>query len=291
MAIPERAITLEQIIQRLGATLERGEPIVAVGAGVGIIAKVAEVAKADMIVVHANSRSRNLGVPTTTHLGNPTQMVLDMYPEIDNVVDDTPIVCGIDATDGMRRRLGRLVDHYKSIGINGVSNFPTTVGAGGGGWGKARMDVGMGVDREWELMTLARDAGLLAVGNAHVPEMAKELTASGADVIIVRLGLTIGGDSGPREGMPGVLMKEEEVELVNASIEAVRSENKDTFVIAHGGHLGYPEATEYLYANTDVQGVLSESAIERIAVETYVQNEIARFKSPTLRGAFPPNHA
>ncbi len=57
-------------------------------------------------------------------------------------------------------------------------------------------------------------------------------------------------------------------------------------MIAHGGPFNRPATTEYLYANSDVQGILGESAIERIPVEQYVTAEIEMFKSPLLR-----NHA
>ena len=54
-------------------------------------------------------------------------------------------------------------------------------------------------------------------------------------------------------------------------------------MLAHGGPFARPADTEYLYANSDVQGILGESAIERIPVEEYVAAEIRAFKSPTLR--------
>jgi predicted TIM-barrel enzyme len=282
MSIPERSFTRAEIIDRLRATLADKKPIIAVAAGVGIIAKCAEVGGADLILVHANSRSRNLGVPTTTYLGNPTQMTLDMFPEIDNVVDDTPIIAGIDGTDGMRRRLGRVVDQYKSLGINGISNFPTSIGQGAN-WGKARMDVGMGVDREWDLMTLARDAGLFSAGQAYTAEMAAELTKAGADLIVARVGLTIGGTVGPKPAAPGTLTVDEALKLVQEIVEAAKAERDDVFVLAHGGPFARPEDTERLYAETDVHGILAESAIERIPVEEYVAAEIRTFKSPTLR--------
>src|SRR5690606_36372789 len=142
------------------------EPIVAAGAGVGIIAKCAEIGGADLVFVHANSKSRNLGVPTSIYIGNPIDMTLAMYPEIDNVVERTPVIAGIDATDGQRRRLAPVVDHYASIGINGITNFPTAL-AYTGNWGRMRNDVGMGSDRELELMSLARERDIFAVGQAY----------------------------------------------------------------------------------------------------------------------------
>jgi predicted TIM-barrel enzyme len=281
--IPDRSISRAQIIERLNATLQRGEPIIGVSAGVGIVAKCAERAGADFIVIEASSKSRNLGVPTYTYLGNPTQMMLDMYPEIDNVVNDTPVVIGWDATDGTRRRMGHIVERLTALGVNGVTNFPSSVGEGTNNWGIARMDAGMGVDREWELMTLANEGDLFSVGMAYTAMMATELAKAGADLIVARCGLTIGGMSGPKADAEGAMSKEVAAAHVQELIEAARAENPDVFVVAHGGPWARPEDTDYLYANTDVQGLLAESAVERIAVEDYVSAEIRSYKEPTLR--------
>jgi predicted TIM-barrel enzyme len=120
--IPERSFTRTSILARLQATLERKEPIISVSAGVGIIAKCAEVAGADLIQVIASGKSRHLGVPTTVNIGNATSMTLAMLPEIDNVVERTPIIGGAEATDGSRRRLGRTIEEYQAAGFDGISN-------------------------------------------------------------------------------------------------------------------------------------------------------------------------
>jgi len=280
--VPERTFTRADILARLAATLERKEPIVAVGAGVGIIAKCADIAGADLIFVHANSRSRNLGVPTSIYIGNPIDMTLEMYPEIDNVVDGTPIIAGIDATDGQRRRLGRVIDQYAGLGINGITNFPTAL-AYTGNWGRARNDVGMGSDRELELMRLCRERDIFTVGQAYDAGFARDLAEAGADLIVARCGLTQGGMVGPSPDASSSLSPERAADHVQAVIESARAANPDVYVIAHGGPWARPADTAYLYANSDVQGILGESAVERIPVEEYVSREIASFKSPTLR--------
>lgn len=281
-SVAARTFTRAEIIARLSSTLSRKEPIVAAGAGVGIIAKCAEIGGADLIFLHANSRSRNLGVPTTIYIGNPIDMTLAMFPEIDNVVDRTPIIAGLDATDGQRRRLGAVVERYAELGINGIDNFPSAFAASDY-WARARNDVGMGSNREVELMGLAREHDLLAVGQSYNAAFAEELAGGGADVIVARCGLTHGGMVGPSPDAPSSLSRERATEHVQAVVEAARRGNPDVVVLAHGGPFARPADTEYLYANSDVQGILGESAIERIPVEEYVAAEIRNFKSPTLR--------
>ena len=281
-SVAERTFTRAEILARLSSTLDRKEPIVAAGAGVGIIAKCAEIGGADLIFLHANSRSHNLGVPTTIYIGNPIDLTLSMFPEIDNVVDRTPIIAGLDATDGQRRRLDRVVARYAELGINGIDNFPSAFAASDY-WARARNDVGMGSNREVELMGLAREHELLAVGQSYTPGFAEELAGGGADVIVARCGLTQGGMVGPSPNADSSLSLEQATEQVQQILEASRRANPDVFVLAHGGPFNRPETTEYLYAHSDVQGILGESAIERIPVEEYVKAEIEMFKSPTLR--------
>jgi predicted TIM-barrel enzyme len=280
--VAARTFTRAEIIANLTSTLSRGEPIVGVGAGVGIIAKCAEVGGADLIFVHANSRSRNLGVPTSIYIGNPIDMTLAMFPEIDNVVDRTPVIAGIDATDGQRRRLAPVVDDYLSRGINGITNFPTAL-AYTGNWGRARNDVGMGSNRELELLALARERDVFTVGQAYDVTFAGELAGAGADLIVARCGLTQGGMVGPSPDAESSLGIEAATEHVQAVLESARAQNPDVLVIAHGGPFATPSTTEYLYANSGAQGILGESAIERIPIEQYVSAEIGKFKSPLLR--------
>jgi predicted TIM-barrel enzyme len=280
--VAARTFTRAEIIANLTSTLSRSEPIVGVGAGVGIIAKCAEVGGADLIFVHANSRSRNLGVPTSIYIGNPIDMTLAMFPEIDNVVDRTPVIAGIDATDGQRRRLAPVVDDYLSRGINGITNFPTAL-AYTGNWGRARNDVGMGSNRELELLALARERDVFTVGQAYDVAFAGELAGAGADLIVARCGLTQGGMVGPSPDAESSLGIEAATEHVQAVLESARSQNPDVFVIAHGGPFATPSTTQYLYAHSGAQGILGESAIERIPIEQYVSAEIEKFKSPLLR--------
>ncbi|GAA1466309.1 phosphoenolpyruvate hydrolase family protein [Microbacterium thalassium] len=286
-SVPERTFTRSEILARLSATLGERKPIVATSAGVGIIAKCAEVAGVDLVMIHANSRSRNLGVPTSIYIGNPIDMTLDMYPEIDNVVDRTPVIAGIDATDGQRRRLARVVDDYVARGINGITNFPTAL-AYTGNWGRARNDVGMGSDRELELMALCRERDVFTVGQAYDAGFAGDLAAAGADLIVARCGLTQGGMVGPSPDAESSLSIEAATDHVQAVVESARAANPGVFVIAHGGPFARPADTEHLYAHSDVQGILGESAIERIPVEEYVAAEIASFKSPVLRRTAQP---
>lgn len=278
--IPERNNTRAAILENLRQTLSRQEPIVACGAGVGIVAKCAELAGADFILVISSGKSRHLGVPTTVNIGNSTEMTVAMLPEIDNVVNATPIVGGIEGTDGSRRRLARTIDQFQALGFDGITNFPT---AGSfPGWGNSRSDVGEGMEREWELIELSRQRDLFTVGHAYVEDHARSLAAAGADVLVARCGLTLGGSNGP-EGIDTSIA--EAAVHVQELLEAARSENPEVIVLAQGGPISTPADTDELYRLCDAQGILGESAIERIPIERYVRQEIRNLKTQELRAS------
>ena len=284
MAIPERAFTRAAILERLGATMAKGEPVLAVAAGSGIVAKCAEIAGADLIVILCTGYSRMWGLPTTVTLGNATSMTLSLYPQIDNVVERTPIIGGIEATDPTRRRLPRVLKQFQELGFDGVGNFPS-VGAIPS-WGRARSDVGQGTEREYELIELAREQDLFTIGFAFSAEHARGLAAAGADLVVARCGLTVGGMVGPKQPQ---LPREAACEYVQEIIDAARRENPDVICLAHGGPFATPDDTQYLYDHTEAQGFFGESAIERIPIEEGVRAEIAALKAQPLRALTPTN--
>ncbi|MBV9328241.1 MAG: phosphoenolpyruvate hydrolase family protein [Chloroflexi bacterium] len=279
-SIPTRSFSRASVLQRLNATLAEGSPIIAVSAGAGIVAKCAEIGGADLLVVVCTGRSRHLGVATTVTLGNANAMTLGMFPQIDNVVDSTPIVGGVEATDPTRRRLANVIDEYRALGFDGITNFPS-VGAIPS-WGKARTDVGQGVEREYELIERCRVQDIFTIGMAFSAEHARGLVAAGADVLVARCGLTAGGMSGPKAPM---LSLESAVEYVQEIVAAGRGENRDIICLAHGGPLVTPEDTQFLYDRTDVQGFLGESSIERLPIETGVAQAARDYKAQPLRGS------
>jgi predicted TIM-barrel enzyme len=277
---PTRSFSRTSILERLKATIAAGEPIIAVSAGAGIVAKCAEIGGADLLLVVCTGRSRHLGVPTTITLGNANAITLATYPQIDNVVDRTPIIGGIDATDPTRRRLAKVIDEYREAGFDGITNFPSAGAVPS--WGKARSDVGQGIEREYELIQRCRALDIFTVGMAFSTEQARALTAAGADVLVARCGLTAGGFSGPKEPL---MPLDAATTYVQEIIEAGRSENADVICLAHGGPLVTPEDTEFLYERTDVQGFLGESSIERLPIEMGVAQAAREYKAQPLRAA------
>src|SRR5262245_51809700 len=57
--------TRKEVVERLRATLKRGEPIIAAGAGTGISARFIEKGGADLIIIYNSGRSRMAGRGST----------------------------------------------------------------------------------------------------------------------------------------------------------------------------------------------------------------------------------
>ncbi|MFZ9838034.1 MAG: phosphoenolpyruvate hydrolase family protein [Opitutaceae bacterium] len=103
-----------EIIDRLRATIARGESIIAAGAGTGISAKFIEQGGADLIIVYNSGRFRMAGHGSTAGLmaygdANAIAMEIGQY-EVLPVVEEIPVICGVHATDPRRRVIAEPLD-------------------------------------------------------------------------------------------------------------------------------------------------------------------------------------
>src|ERR1041384_3916885 len=91
--------TRMEVVERLRATLKRGEPIIAAGAGTGISAKFIEKGGADLIIIYNSGRFRMAGRGSTCGLmaygdANAIAMEIGDY-EVLPVVEEIPVICGV----------------------------------------------------------------------------------------------------------------------------------------------------------------------------------------------------
>jgi predicted TIM-barrel enzyme len=75
------------------------------------------------------------------------------------------------------------------------------------------------------------------------------------------------------------------VEYIQDIIQAARGERPDVLCLAHGGPFATPRDTEFLYEQTDVQGFLGESSIERLPIEQGVAEAARDYKAQPLRAS------
>ena len=275
----------DEILNRLRSTLANGDAIIGAGCSAGIVAKCAELGGADFIVCYSTGKSRIMGLRTAV-IGHSNPRTLDMYDEISNVVNDTPIIAGIEANDQTTYDLEKVIDRFVEQGFDGFINFPTVgnhehvsdffvreheniASSLGQPWGFAR---------EVELIRLLRERNIFSMCYVFNAEQAASMAEVGVDAVCAHVGGTAGG----LIGFPADPMEES---LANAQriMEGAWGVNPDVICLAHGGPFAEPEDTQVLYERTDAHGFVGASSIERIPIEKAVMGAVKAFKNHKIR--------
>ena len=275
-----RRFTREEILRRLRKTSEEGKPIIAAGSSAGIIAKCAELGGADLIMVYSSGKARIRGFQTTM-VENSNAVTLEMFEEINNVVQNTPIIAGIDSTEPPAGRdLAELVQRFVDTGFSGIINFPTYGFFEDETWRRDREIQGIGFSREIELIRIARNMGVFTMAYVFFPQDARAMAEAGVDCMVPHAGGTAGG----LVGFDAIASPLKDASAtVQKMIEASKEANPDVICLAHGGQIATPEDTRYLYEHTEAAGFVGASSIERIPVEKAVTEVVEAFKSFQLK--------
>src|SRR5258707_6566152 len=258
--------TRKEVVDRLRATLKKGEPIIAAGAGTGISAKFIEKGGADLIIIYNSGRFRMAGRGSTAGLmaygdANAVAMEIGEY-EVLPIVDEVPVICGVHATDP-RRRMWHWLLKVKDMGFSGVNNFPTHCIVDGQ-FRQVLEGTGMSVKKEFEMVALARKMDLFSIVYVAAPAEARAMAEAGADAIIAHVGTTVGGAIGVTDA---VCSLDDAVKRTQAIIEATRQVRKDIFFLSHGGPISAPADAAYVNERTDCVGFVGASSLERHGAE------------------------
>lgn len=273
-----KRFTRREILEKLKKTISEGNPILAAGCSAGIIAKCAELGGADLIMVYSSGKARLRGLQTTL-VKDSNAVTLEMYEEIQNVVEDTPIIAGIEATESPAGRdLAELVKRFTDTGYSGIINFPTYGFVSDETWRKNKEAEGLGFSREIEMIRRARDMDIFTMAYVFYPQDARAMAEGGVDCMVPHAGGTTGGLVGFKSSP-----LEDAVIIVQKMIEVTMEVNSDIICLAHGGPFAAPEDTRYLYEHTDATGFVGASSVERIPVERAVKGIVEQFKSIPLK--------
>src|SRR5947209_6725131 len=227
--------TRQEVRDRLEASLKRGEPLLAAGAGSGISAKFIEKGGADLIIIYNSGRFRMSGHGSTAGMmaygdANAVAMEIGEY-EVLPIVEEIPVICGVHATDP-RRRMWHWLQRVKEMGFSGVNNFPTHTIVDGH-FRRVLEETGMSVKKEYEMVALARKMDLFSIVYVGAAEEAKAMADSGADAIIAHVGTTVGGSIGVTGATCSM---DDAVRRTEVIIEAGRSTGRDDiYYFCHGG--------------------------------------------------------
>jgi predicted TIM-barrel enzyme len=271
-------ISREEITRRLRKTLGEEKPIIGVGCSCGLFAKCAELGGVDLIIVYSTGLSRLKGLPTWI-IGDSNEITLRMIEEIANVVQDTPIIAGVEGCDPTRK-MDKYLEKVIAAGCSGIINFPTlALCERSEYWRKSKEDVGWGVGREVEMIRLAHAMGLFTLCYVRFNDDAVDMVRAGADMVCVHGGRTAGGLVGRKDAPPLA----ENVQQVNALAKAVREVSPEVFIVQHGGSVATPEDTTYIYQNSDAMGYIGASSFERIPIEQALIQAAKDYKSKNIR--------
>ncbi len=133
-------------------------------------------------------------------------VTLSMFEELDNVVKDTPIIGGVDASDPTCLDLKKLLRRYLDTGFSGIINYPTM-----GEYGdreptvryrRERESQGLGWSREIEMMKIAHEMNVFTMAYVYNPDDSQDMAKIPVDIIVSHVGGTGGGMAGYGDGPP-----------------------------------------------------------------------------------------
>ncbi|OAT25341.1 phosphoenolpyruvate hydrolase family protein [Proteus myxofaciens] len=266
----------EALLKKFNEMIARHEPIIGGGAGTGLSAKCEEAGGIDLIVIYNSGRYRMAGRGSLAGLlayGNANEIVMDMAKEVLPVVNQTPVLAGVNGTDPFLN-FDKFLDEVKAIGFAGVQNFPT-VGLIDGNFRANLEETGMGYGLEVEMIRAAHAKDLLTTPYVFSREDAIAMTEAGADIIVPHMGLTTGGNIGAETA----LTLEDCVPLINDWAKAAKAVRSDVIVLCHGGPIATPEDAQYILDNCpDCHGFYGASSMERLPTEIALTATTQEFK-------------
>lgn len=131
--------------------------------------------------------------------GDANAIVVEMAAEVLPVIEHTPVLAGVCASDPFRS-VPKFLRQLKEIGFVGVQNFPT-VGLIDGNLRQNLEETGMGYEKEVELMMEAKQLGLLTTPYVFNVNEAEKMARIGVDVCVAHMGLTTSGSIGAKTAM------------------------------------------------------------------------------------------
>jgi len=271
--------TRQEVLDRLHATLDKGEPIIAAGAGTGISAKFIEQGGADLLIIYNSGRFRMAGHGSTAGLmaygdANAVAMEIGEF-EVLPIVKEIPVICGVHASDP-RRRMWHWLLQVKAMGFSGINNFPTH-SIIDGLFRQVLEETGMSVQHEIDMVALAQKEGLALFSIVYVatPEEARRMAEAGADVMIAHVGTTIGGSIGVTGATCTI---EEAATRTQAIIDAAKTVRNDLLFLSHGGPISTPNDAAYINEHTECVGFVGASSLERMGIEQSLKDLTRAFK-------------
>ena len=267
--------TRSEILRGFRDKIAQGRPIIGGGAGIGLTAKLAEAGGIDLIIIYNSGRFRMAGRGSLAGLmpyGDANAIVMEMAREVLPVVEHTPVLAGVCATDPFRI-MSQFLKTVRDAGFAGVQNFPT-VGLVDGQFRQGLEETGMGYDREVDMIAQARAMDLLTCPYVHNEAEARAMAGAGADILVPHVGLTTKGMIGARTA-PDL---ETAARRVQAMADAAFEVRPDVLVLCHGGPIAEPsDVAEVFRLTRGIVGFFGASSVERLPTEPAIVAQVRAF--------------
>ncbi len=281
-------IPRKTILEKMHEKISNREPIIGVGAGIGIIAKMAERAGADLIIIYNSGRFRMAGFGSLAGLmpyGDAHEILLDLSTEVLSVVQHTPVLAGVTGTHPFYQgyRMRRFIQQLKDMGFSGVQNFPTVGVIDKNSLFRRNLEeTGMGYDKEVEAIRIAHELDMLTTPYVFDEEELVSMLKAGADVVVLHFGLTAKGTIGART----TISLQEAAKKAEEWAELARSQRSDIIVLVHGGPIADIDDWKYIAERVKgVHGFFGATTFERLPVERAVVEQIKAFKQVKIKPA------
>lgn len=258
----------------------RGQLLIGAAIGTGMAANFAMRGGADFLLALNAGRLRSMGEPSVTSmtaLNEANDFTFDFAAREILPRATVPVIFGACCFDP-RQNIAALVARIATAGFAGISNFPTATMLTGP-IREMLERLGLGFCRELDLLAEARRAGLLTLAYTHSLTEAEQAARARTDFITIGLGWNHGGAQGAPDLPEGQRMIEEAAIHVDRTSRAVAAIAPDTVCLVEGGPIVSPRHLEELCRFVNIGGYIGGSTIDRVPLETAIEDTTAAFKT------------
>ena len=196
---------------------------------------------------------------------------------------NVPVIFGACAFDP-RQSVHELVDRVKKAGFSGITNFPTATLLPSE-IRECLEDNGLGFARELELLIAAKEASLVSIAYTHSLQDAEAAARAGIDLITIGLGWNHGGALGSVNSTASTTAIEEAAIRIDRAAKTVKQHAPHAFCLVEGGPIVSPRHLEELCRFVNIDGYIGGSTIDRVPLESAIENTTSAFKTINLSPA------
>ncbi|MBE7465032.1 MAG: phosphoenolpyruvate hydrolase family protein [Planctomycetes bacterium] len=267
--------------KRLDQPAGAREPLIAVVAGSGLIARTAAANGADVLMVLNAGLYRHLGAGSLASFlpyGDPNAQTLSLLREqVLPRASGCPVVAGVWAGDA-ELDWDRHFETLRELGVSGVTNWPAVGFTDGSLRAQFEAD-GWSLERERSMLERAGAKGLIRFAFVFDREQARACADLGAEALVLNLGLTRAADDlrERRDRLQHALRQ------LNDLTAGARAAGRTPWTLVFGGPVTAPEDLEPFFRHGGIDGFAGGSVFERLPVEAIVASTVRRFKGAAAR--------